>query len=163
MKKILIGSLLIGTTLFGQNKFIQKYGVSLEAYTNQNVLKEISNLNKELKNNKECKINENIKYLSNNKYPYQLNLTISCNVKDAKDITKIKEEIKKIVDSKDIKILEYSTQTYQASEEYYKNEKDFLAKHKDIAEMLNRLTIIQNEMQEEMKKNIEYMQKLFNN
>ena len=161
MKKYLALALL-GSSLFAQSEFIQKYNIDLNIQANKSVLDKITNLNKEVKNNKKCEIKENIKYTKNDKYPYNIILDISCNTKDNKDINKIKNVVNDIINSKNVKIEEYATQTYQASEEKYKSEKEFLDKHKDIARMLNKALLIQQQMQKEMQKEFEDMQKLFN-
>ena len=160
MKKYLTLAIL-GTSLFAQTQFVQKYNVDLNIEANQDVLNQVTALNKEIKNNKKCEIKENISYTKNDKYPYNIILNISCNTKDNKDMSNIKKAIEKIVSSKDVKITEYATQTYQASLEKYKNEKEFLDKHKDIVKMINRLSIMQQKMQEEMQKEFEEMQRLF--
>jgi len=123
MKKILLP--LVASALFANSQFIQKYNVDLNIEANQNILNKITSLNKEIKDNKKCEIKENIKYTKNDKYPYNINLSVSCNTKDNSDMENIKEAINKIIASKDSKVIEYSTQTYQASEEKYKNEKSF--------------------------------------
>ncbi|RUM57675.1 MAG: hypothetical protein DSY40_00640 [Nautilia sp.] len=160
MKKYLVLAVL-GTSLFAQSQFIQKYNVDLNIETNQVLLNQITNLNKEVKNNKKCEIKENIKYTKNDKYPYNITLNISCNTKDNKDMKNIKKAINKIVSSKDVKITEYATQTYQASEEHYKNEKEFYEKHKDAIEAIEKLNRMQQKMQEEMQRDFEQMQQLF--
>jgi hypothetical protein len=68
MKKYLALALL-GSSLFAQSEFIQKYNIDLNIQANKSVLDKITNLNKEVKNNKKCEIKENIKYTKNDKYP----------------------------------------------------------------------------------------------
>jgi hypothetical protein len=161
MKKYLALALL-GSSLFAQSQFVQKYNIDLNIQTNKSVLNQVTNLNKEVKNNKKCEIKENIKYTKNDKYPYNITLNISCNSKDNKDIDKIKNIVSDIIKSKDVKIEEYSTETYQASQERYKNEKEFLEKHKDVVRMLNKALFIQQQMQREMQREMQEMEKLFN-
>jgi pyruvate-formate lyase-activating enzyme len=160
MKKYLALA-LVSSSLFA-SQFVQKYNIALIMQTNKAVLDEVTNLNKEIKNNKKCEIKENIQYTKNDKYPYNVTLNISCNSKDNKDIDKIKNIVSDIVKSKDVEIEEYATETYQASEERYKNEKEFLEKHKDVVNMLNKALFFQQQMQKEMQQEFEQMQKLFN-
>jgi len=161
MKKVLLP--LAVSSLFAANtQFIQKYSVDLNLDANQNILNQITSLNKEVKGNKQCQIKENINYTKNDKYPYNITLNISCNTKDNKDMKNIKKAIQKIVSSKDAKITEYATQTYQESEEKYKNDKEFYEKHKNAIQMLRKLSTMQQKMQEEMQKEFEQMQNLFN-
>jgi pyruvate-formate lyase-activating enzyme len=160
MKKYLALALL-GSSLFA-SQFVQKYNIALIMQTNKAVLDKVTNLNKEVKNNKKCEIKENIQYTKDDKYPYNITLNISCNSNDNKDIEKIKNIVSDIVKSKNVKIEEYATETYQASEEKYKNEKEFLDKHKDAARMLNKALFIQQQMQKEIQKEMQEMQKLFN-
>jgi len=158
MKRILLP---LGIVILANANFIEKYGVDLNVDANQNILNQITSLNKSVKNNKQCKIKENINYTKNDKYPYNISLNISCDTKDNKDMVNIKKAIQKVVSEKDIKINQYATQTYQASEEHYKNEKEFYKKHKDAIETVRKLTIMQKKMQEEMQREFEEMQKLF--
>jgi hypothetical protein len=161
MKKVLLPLVGLSLVLAANTNFVQKYQVSLEMNTNSEVLKEITQLNNRLKNNKQCKINENISYVKNKSYPYNVSLNISCDTKNNKDINFIKNKIKQIVNNKNIQITEYSTQMYQATKEKYKNSQEFLEKHKDIINIMNKAMLMQQKLQKEMNKEFLYMQKLF--
>jgi len=158
MKKLLFLGVAV---IVASANMIQKYNVDLDFRANNNVLNKVAVLNKIVKNNSKCNISENISYTKSDKYPYEVELSLSCDMKDNKDIDYIKNYIKKLVSSDDVKVIKYATQTFQVSEEKYKNEKEFYEKHKDVVEAIRKLYIIQNKMQQQIEKEFEEMQKLF--